>query len=512
MSLHANALITYAVFITLVCAACSSKSEVAPTPPVEPAPVVAAPTPVKAVATPDTPKTAPVAVVEAPHGRVVRLTQHGITWTFAEPVGSGTFANGDHWVIGPVRIVGITTDLHAPGFTPKPGEDGSMVNPGTNDKQGYDSRVGSYQANLNAALVEGQPIAAERPLNLQPNSSLVSMVSWLYRSATDAEPGIPGFNGGTKAPRPVTRAGAVLTVLSAAPPAGSFRPPYVGDDKAVKFNVAQLDRSKLKNLTPVADTPAVATLEKQMERPWIDHVHQYLGAMVHPSENMPNYGQHMGHVMIQAALMLHLDFTKLPGQPSKDKLLIEFVQYGIDLAGIADHGGNWPANGGHLLGRKWPILFAGAMLNDSHMQDVGNWKTRFQEDDQTFYVSQAEVDVTNGPKWHPDKRAKLVPYTAADIGLPEWGIWHASDPGADNRSWDATYRPINASVYPGFVLAARLMGLEDAWKHKALFDYTDRWMKDTNGVHGSARLPAFAKSMWDAYAASTKIRDGIQRR
>jgi hypothetical protein len=33
--------------------------------------------------------------------------------------------------------------------------------------------------------------------------------------------------------------------------------------------------------------------------------------------------------------------------------------------------------GGH--GRKFPILFAGAMLHDSHMLEVGTWDTRFQD-------------------------------------------------------------------------------------------------------------------------------------
>lgn len=37
--------------------------------------------------------------------RVGQLTQHGITWTFAEEVESGLFANGDLWVLGPATLV-----------------------------------------------------------------------------------------------------------------------------------------------------------------------------------------------------------------------------------------------------------------------------------------------------------------------------------------------------------------------------------------------------------------------
>jgi hypothetical protein len=430
-----------------------------------------------------------------------QVSQYGITWTFDKAYPVGQFCTGDYWVRGPVRVVGITTDLHAPGFTPKPGQDGSMVNPGTDSKQGYDNRLSSYDAARNASLGGGKPISADNPLDLNVNSSLVSMVSWLYRSEKEAEPGAPQFNGMTKAPRPVTRSAAVLTVLPSAPQKGSFRPSYAGNDKSVKFNSGNLDVSKLKNLPPVADTPDPETVTKRLERPWIDHVHEFLGAMVHPSENMPNYGREMGITVSQAALLLHLDFARLPGHLAKDKLLFSLVQLGIDNTGIADNGGGWPNNGGHHLGRKWPILFAGVMLNDPHMKDVGHWKTRFQEDEQTFYVTQAEVDITHSPKWNPDKRGgALEPYTAEDIGMPEWGIRHASQPEADNRAMSAPYRSVNSPVYPGFVLAARIMGLEEAWNHKALFDYTDRWMNKTGGrLPGSVNTSPFVINLWKAH-------------
>ena len=276
-----------------------------------------------------------------------------------------------------------------------------MINPGTTDKQGYDSRLQSYDASLNAGLIGGKPIAADNPLEIKTDASVVSMVSWLYRSPTDAEPGTPKFNGGTKTPRPVTHSGAVLTVLLKAPPEGSFRPPYAGSDKTIKFNVSQLDLTKLKNLKPVAELPDLTAMEKALQRPWIDHVNEFLGAMVHPTDNMPQYGRELALALADTSLMLQLDFSQLPGTPTKQKLLTGFVQIGIDFAGIADNGGGWPANGGHGIGRKLPILIAGEVLNDPHMKDVGQWKTRFQDDEQTFYVAQADVDITHSPQWKP---------------------------------------------------------------------------------------------------------------
>ena len=432
------------------------------------------------------------------HG-ATQLTQNGVTWTFAKDHEVGAFCNGEYWVKGPVTIVSIRNDLHAAGFTPKPGQDGSMVNPGATVKQGYDFTLNSYAASLNAGLPNGKPVSADNPLVLQPNQTLVSMVSWLYRSATEKEPGCPSFNGGTKAPRPVTRSAAILTCLPNVPLRGSFRPPYCGDDKIVKFNQQSLKVGLLKNLPPVVKTPDVVAVENSMNRTWVDHVHEYLGAMVHPSEHMPNYGRDMTHAMNQAALMLHLDFNALPGKPSKERILINLVQYGIDLAGIADHGGGWPANGGHSMGRKWPILFAGLLLDDAHMKNVGPWKTRFQEDEQTFYVSQKDVEITHSPQWAPDKRSPTQPYEKADIGLPEWGIRHAEIPQADNRELKAVYRSINGEVYPGFVLAALLMGQQQAWNHDALFDYTDRYMKLVNEHKAPQNPPPFVLNLWNAY-------------
>jgi hypothetical protein len=432
------------------------------------------------------------------------VSQYGITWTFDRDYAVGRFCTGDYWVVGPIRIKKISTDLHAAGFIPGPGQDGSMVNPNGGDKEGYDNRlncngVSSYDAALNAALPNGKPIAPGNPLVLAPNSSLVSMVSWLCKSPTEKEPGTPAIAGYSKAPRSMTRSGAILTVLAGPPPEGSFRPPYCGSDKSVKFNVSQLDRSQLRNLDPPAGTPDPAELAKHIERPWIDHVHEWLGADVHPTENMPNYGREIAATIGMSAVILHLDFSKLPGKPSKDTLLIEFVQLGIDCAGVADNGGGWPNNGGHGEGRKLPILFAGILLNDAHMKQVGTWKTRFQEDEQTFYVSQADVELTHSKRWHPDVRQNTpTPYETKDIGLAEWACARVGPPPAvcANANWDVPYRAMNSANDPGLVLAARIMGQQQAWNHPALFDYTDRWMKQFHGVQGICRTPKFIVDLW----------------
>lgn len=424
------------------------------------------------------------------------LTQNGVTWTFDSDRETGVFCTGEPWVLGPVRIVAISNDLHALGFAPKPGQDGSMVDPGADPRQGYDASLASYDPALNAGMPGGRPLSAGNPLELRPGQTLVSMVSWLYRSASDREPGCPAFNGGTKAPRPVTRAAAVLTCLGGSPPEGSFRPPYCGPSKAVRFHPDRLRTGLLPRLRPVGRLPSVQATERALARTWIDHVNGYLGAMVHPSEHMPNYGRDMAHEMNAAALLVLIDFEALPGKPDKRPLLIRLVQYGIDLAGIADCGGGWPANGGHAMGRKWPILFAGLMLDDPHMKSVGGWTTRFQEDEQTFIVTERDVEVTNGPRWAPDRRSPANPYAREHIGMPEWGIRHASEPQADNRELSAMYRGINGSVYPGFVLAATLLGQRAAWNHEPLFAYTERYMALVFEGRSPLAPPAYVCELW----------------
>ena len=41
---------------------------------------------------------------------------------------------------------------------------------------------------------------------------------------------------------------AILTIIDSAPAQGSFRPEYTGTQKSVKFNIDQLDYSKLQRL------------------------------------------------------------------------------------------------------------------------------------------------------------------------------------------------------------------------------------------------------------------------
>ena len=424
-----------------------------------------------------------------------QISQFGITWTFDKDYTVGQFANGDYWVVGPVTIIRIrpvSVELNGRIIN------GSMVNPSPRlgQTQGYDSamygkyaRPGNFDPSLNVARPNGGDLSEKNPLILLPECSLVSIISTSHT------------NGQT-----VLQTASILTVLDNALPEGSFRPPYSGTDKTIRFNISQLDYSLLASLRPVPGSPGLSTVERAFERPWLDHVPNWMGRSLHPVDNMPNFGRELATQIGVGALMLHLNFSNT----QKEKLLVRYVQLGIDLYGIVQDGGekNWTANGGHASGRKWPILFAGLVLNDPNMKNIGRTDitdygpahpeyVHFGEDDQTFYVTEADVDTTHSPEWKPDHRdTQKIPYEQEDIGLPEWGIVHADGPQRSNKFWNTAYRRVSSPCWGGFVLAAHIMKAKNLWNHDALFDYKDRYMQATPDWRQMSR---FVERMWDTY-------------
>jgi len=430
------------------------------------------------------------------------LQQFGIAWTFDTDYPVGQFANRDFWVVGPVKIAGIN-----PPSTLISGriKNGSMINPApANGSQGYDNSTpyNPYDAALNVALDR----SAGNPLVLAGNSSLVSTIS------ADVAGSLPQL-----------QRAAVLTVLTSPVAPGSFRPSYCGTDKTVKFNKSALNYSLLKSLAPVAGTPTLASVEGLFAAPWIDHKAGWVARYQHPSSNMPDYGREIYTNIGIGALMLHLNFTNA----QKETLLVRYVQLGIDLYGVLTNGGSghWINDGGQAGGRKWPILFAGMVLNDPAMKSIGAKSgdylyqngygpahnppdyLHFGEDDQTFYVASLDVGLTNGPTWNPDSRdGARIPYGTSDIGLPEWGIRHADYPEKSNKYLPTEYRNVAGPPFHGTALAALLTpGGKSLWNHNAFFDYADRYMAFTAPGGEFAgwwrSMSGFTANMWDTYRA-----------
>jgi hypothetical protein len=403
-------------------------------------------------------------------GEAAKLTRYGITWAFSRPRACGRYVTGDWWVIGPVEIIGISPRSDRGDRV----VNGTMINPKAGpQKQGYDSAMYGdklaaerYVDELNAAL----GVSPERPLTVRPGSSLVSTISKPQAGA-----------------RPQLQAAAVLTVVDQPPPADAFRPPYCGADKLARWTTASLHRDQLRAVKSAAGAPSLSEMEAAFERPWIDHVTGWLSRYIHPSENMPDYGREMAIRIGEAGLLLNTDIPL----KHKERLLQRFVQLGIDLHGVVQDGGEWPPDGGHGSGRKLPILFAGLLLNNEDMLSVGERKTMFGEDAQTFYVART-----------PDGRINsgFGEYSPQQVGLPEWGIRHATIPKMDNAAWDAKYRTCcTANAWVAMVLTAHIMGLKKRWNHDTLFDYQDRYMAHPEDKAWERSMTDWPARMWDMH-------------
>jgi hypothetical protein len=399
------------------------------------------------------------------------ISQFGITWKFDKDYTTGQFANGDYWVAGSaVKITSITPRSVVTGGQTM---HGSMINPSVNGPQGYDSRMKSNTFSASAN------VGRAFPLTVPAGSSLLSSESYSTWATGD---------------NPQLKTIAILTVLASPPPAGSFRPAPVGTNKSITWNKSKLNYSKLRSLAPVASTPSLSSVEALFERPWIEQGTTWVSRYMHPGENQPTYGREIAQTLSQGLLSLQLNYSKT----QKEKLLVRLVQYGLDIYGSARLGAVWPAGGGHNQGRKMPMLLAGAVLGDSNILSYADGrKLLFQEDRQTFYVTQADV----GRALYTGDGRPRVPYIQSDVGLAEWGEKHSQEPQWDGRNWDSYYRTVSSSSTVGHVLTARLMGLKDVWNWPAIFDYNDRyWSIEGSRAGGGANsISSFVAAMWKSY-------------
>ncbi len=412
--------------------------------------------------------------------KLKEISQHGITWTFDQPVSAGQFVNGDYWVVGPVTITAI-----APPSVTEEGRtlNGSMINPAVGDRQGYDSSKfgpAAYDPKYEDSLNVAASIASGTPLLVPPGSSLISTIS--HKEAGK---------------RPQVSDAAILTVLENPAPEGSFRPPQTGSDKSPQWNISQIDWSKLKALPAPTETPAMDKVASKLERPWIVQNPNWTGGFIHPDKNQPPYGRDISLALSDALLMANLNFPK----EEKQDLVIRLVQYGIDVYGAARDGAIWVGYGGHNQGRKMPLIFAGLLLGDKDMLAYADANTHFifQEDQQTWIIEKDDV----GRTLHTKDNRKRELYLKEDVGVAEWGEQHSRQPERDGRNWDAPYRRNVGSSAIGHALTARLMGAETLWNWKPFFAYMDRyWELEQDISTGTDAIKPFHRAMWAAYGTA----------
>ncbi len=402
---------------------------------------------------------------------------------------------------------------------------GSMINPGLSSSQGYVSGVNSANSFPNAswdpALNVAWDVNAQNPLTVPASSSLISTKS---KSYIDTE------NNYSQVQR-----ASVLTVLSSAPAANSFRPTFLGNDKTIHFNKDDLDYSFLKELTPVGNVPALVDMENQFQRPWIRKI---IGSVrcIAPTDNMPEYW--FASATNNGALALNLDLTTAQekvgltaaqitalNNSKKEKLFIEYVQLGLDWFGQYTSGGHGnPPDGGIYTGQLLPEIVFGRAFNYQPVWDMlaktGNYRYSakpgggyyndrdlpsdydfIQELDQTFYITKHDVNITNnlvpGITWFPSGSPPDnnppndvdLPYTAEMIGMPEWGIHQATNPEHSTAAVNpANYRELNGMYNNQTAFLLLAMGLKEKVNYDAFFDYEDRYVNFYPSQQSAMRL------------------------
>ena len=412
----------------------------------------------------------------------LEIKRHASTWTITGNPTSGTYANGDPWVVGPVAITNITPSSTVTGSGRT--INGTMINPTAAHypAQGLDSKMGKgaglgWNAALNVGRPGGSALSVINPLVVAVGSSVCSSVG----HPNDLE-------------RPTLTDFAVLTVVASPPAAGSFRPPYCGTDKTHHWNTSQLNYEVMQNLPPVKGATTPSALVNQFDRTWVEISTSQPGYTgFRASNNQSHYGRDMDNQLGGALLHLHLNFSKAEKEP----LFIRLVQYGLDIYGAAasDPSIYWDDQAGIVNGQKAPLVLAALALNDAKLLTLAaDTPTRFSIDRQIWYVTEDDVgrqlDTVTG------KPAPSRFYEKADVGMAEWGQKHTNAPRWDNPDWGAVYRDVVYNGGYGTALFAHLTpGMKAAWNHNAYFDYFDRVRDETKNTPGTI----FVNAMWAAY-------------
>jgi len=116
--------------------------------------------------------------------------------------------------------------------------------------------------------------------------------------------------------------------------------------------------------------------------------------------------------------------------------------------------------------------------------------------------------------WRPDtgtwRDDEIIPYTASDLGLAEWGISDWSSEIYDNAYVATIYRDVASMTYTGLAMAiVCLPGGEQAFSDSTFLDYAARWQTWGPGAGLSRSIDSWHSNLWDAYYATYR---GMGRR
>lgn len=445
-------------------------------------------------------------------------SRHASTWTFDTDYETGSFANGDPWVKENALGAGVTITAIDPA--PTTDVDGRVINGSTINSMtnGFDSLPqvdgASYSAGLNVVSAG----AAAFPFSVPANSALISSKSDLSFPYTPPD---------SQNRRAIITDASVLTVLPAnvTPAAGDFRPAYVGSDKTIRYNVSDIRWDLLPSLAPPpSGTPALATSYAAIDQLWLIAKRSSDSRSIHPSNAMPEYGRDIATVVNDCLLRLLLD----DAQVDKEPLMYALLQIAIDIRGGLEAGQVWEDLGGHNCGSKAPVLLAAQMFQDPELFAWVDSRQNsvWQMDRQVFRVAQGTVNARHVahvaseepgqgtaaeyanveerdhmPATDGDGRRRDS-YTAAMIGMPEWGEQATLQSSRNGSNWNVAYRGTAGPAEAGGVLFTILMGLEEQWGDPVTFEYyryryIPNELAQADGTLNE--MTVFTGAMWTAY-------------
>ena len=414
------------------------------------------------------------------------VTSGDITFNFAGEYETGQFLDGQWWVHNNgdyVEIVSITPESYNDDGRVR---NGTEINPLNESSQGFDG--------LRDLDVGNTDMSYDSLKNVDPGNTGESLIVYPGDSVLKA------ISREENIQRPYISQAAILTVLDSTPAANAFRPAYVDMTNTIIATLDDLNFDVLGKYTRLDTTPDISEYLPYIEGVWLDHNTEWTQREIHPESSMPTYGRELAKLTAIVGLQLQLDYS----DAEKQDALIAMVQYAIDLYGVLNNGTiddkedyYWYNNGGHNQGRKLPLLIGGLVLDHSGMlaaasAEDGN-NLLFQEDQQTFYVTQETIDAGVGG------------YTATDLNLPEWGIRAWDQSSSLDADWGSKYRTVTGNTYVVTSLAVRMMDAMDEWNWPAFFDYSDRYFyiegSDVSDSLEGNSIMTSAAELWNEYRA-----------
>lgn len=381
------------------------------------------------------------------------ISQYGITWYLADSAEFGKYANGDYWVLGPVRIDSVTPTFDG-------NHHGWEVNPTHDGRQGFDSRIEDFDRSLVPLL----------PYDARPVASIVKVISYF-----DGACG--GFNA-----YECCRTAAVLTVVSTEPSNGGatqFRPPFVGNEKPA-YSTTELRPDLLPKLSHVSKRKSLEWVESRFKRVQLDHKRGRVGRSLRPIDNYQNetcYGPDVGNDNVEGAFALMFNDATEAKLPA----LINYVQAGLDAVHEAKSGRTWTGQGAGIEpGFRITLVFAAAVLDNDDLKGTVSTLKGFSEyeylqpnrmlPDRAVYGTEKHwteekywqyiVDKDNGSS--VSTAAYRDPYGYIDGELPE------------TRGYAFCCFP---TTWKGSALAAHLFpAMKALWNNDLLLDYADRYV------------------------------------